>query len=137
MNCETITELNAMKAKAHLIASLIVLFSIFSCGNSNNKIKTELYFGLSNADGAISADEWKQFKSETIDNVIDGYTLINSEGYWTSSDSTFNEKSILLIYIHDDTSDESKKIDSLVITYKRKFRQESVLRTDQKVKAIF
>lgn len=125
-----------MKAKTFYWFLLLTFLSV-SCGNENKKIKTELYFGLSNAEGAISRKEWDQFQAESIDKVIDGYTIINAEGYWTSSDTTFREPSVLLIYIHEDTADESKRIDSLINIYKLKFRQESVLRTDYEVKALF
>jgi hypothetical protein len=126
-----------MKAKLLITAFLLLIFCFFSCGNDNSKIKTELYFGLSNANGAIPKNEWNQFQTETIDKVIDGYTIINGEGYWKANDSTYNEKTVILIYIHDDTTAESKKIDSLINIYKQKFSQESVLRTDQQLKAAF
>lgn len=125
-----------MKCKAHLTAFIALFFCILSCARSTT-IKTELYFGLSNADGNIPYEDWNTFRSKTVDNLFDGYTVLNGEGYWKSAGKQFHENCIVLVYIHEDTTHEDKKIDSVIYAYKRTFKQESVLRTDQPVNAVF
>ena len=129
------TTINSFKTILTVI-TLALIFFITSCSNSN-KIKTELYFGLSYAGESISDTEWNTFKEEAIDKTLSGYTLIKGDGYWKTNNTEFNEKSMILIYLHEDTSVEERKLNTIISTYKEKFNQESVLRVDQSVHASF
>ena len=131
MKFATITN-SRFKTIVAVITFIAFIFFITSCSN-NNKVKTELYFGLSNEDGAITQTEWNTFKEKTIDKTLNGYTLINGDGYWKTDNTEFKEKSIILIYLHEDTPAEERKINTIISTYKEKFNQESVLRVDQAV----
>jgi hypothetical protein len=79
-----------------------------------------------------------RFQTETLDETLDGYTLIKGNGYWEGSNSkTYSEGAIILIYIHEDSPTEDEKIKTLIEKYKKSFSQESVLQTDQRIEAVF
>jgi hypothetical protein len=111
-----------------------------SCGSSkqSREMKTELYFGLSNEQGTISDSVWVEFKKNNIDEILGGYTMINARGYWTSySGKKVSEDSRVLILIHNDSEVTNRKIDSIINLYKSEFNQESVMKTQQKIKVEF
>lgn len=125
--------------KYRIILSFLLLV-LLSCGGVKKitQTKTELYFGLSNNEGPISDSTWLDFKKNHIDNILNAYTLIDANGYWTSNEGvTINEASKILVYIHKKSEVENKKIDSIINLYKRIYNQESVLKIEQKVKVKF
>ena len=123
------------KFKLFLMA---IVFCSISCNHKPDTIKTELYFGLSNVNGPIAEEDWNKFQTETLDKTLDGYTLIKGSGYWEGNNSqTYSEGTIILIYIHEDSPAEDKKINTLIEKYKKRFNQESVLQTDQIIEAVF
>jgi hypothetical protein len=117
---------------------LLILLCIISVSCKGDKIKTELYFGLSNADGPIAEEEWNSFKTGTLDKTLEGYTLIKGNGYWKGENlQTYTEETIILVYLHDDSPDEEQKINSVIEKYKKQFRQESVLQIDEAMEYSF
>ncbi len=122
------------------ILSIFLVVTLLSCSSvrSTTQIKSELYFGLSNEEGAISDRDWEAFKAKQIDQRLGGYTLVDSKGYWTNeAGQTLHEDSKILIYIHPKSDAIESKLDSIIEFYKLEFKQEAVLKTQQKVKAKF
>jgi hypothetical protein len=96
--------------------------------------RTELFFGLSRADGPDITDA--QFDS-FVDHVVsqrcpDGLTVLDGSGkFRDASGATIEEASrvVVLLYPPDDPS-SSERIEDIRRRYKKRFDQESVLRVD-------
>ena len=95
--------------------------------------RTELYFGLSRADGPdISDEEFQGF----LDSVVtprfpDGLTLLTGDGQFRgSSGIVVRERSKLLILFYPWNQTRNRAIERIRTTYKRDFHQEAVLRVD-------
>lgn len=96
--------------------------------------RTELYFGLSRADGPdITNDEFEEF----LDSVVtprfpDGLTLLTGNGQFRGeSGVVIKEPSKLLIVFYPWTSQRSHAVDRIRQIYKRDFQQQAVLRVDE------
>ena len=127
-----------MKGFSIIFTLLILLNSCQNKPEDKKQIKTELYFGMSNAAGPISSSEWLQFRKEVVENMLSGFTELKGEGYWKSESGTrYYENSVILLYIHEQSMEEEAKIDSLINLFKERFDQESVLQTDQEIDYFF
>jgi len=104
-------------------------------------IETDLYFGQSKPDGsAITEKEWNSFKENQIASVFKkGSTILHGSGNWYDSVShqLITEPTYVVVYFYKRSPQVSKQIDSLRYWYKTMFQQQSVLRVDKKVKAVF
>jgi len=128
--------------KVKLIIVLIIIFTtIQSCCRTPTytpQIKTELYFGLSNSKDPILDTAWIKFKEQKIEAILNGYTEINGNGFWKDSDGkSIYERSVIIVYVHEQSNLEDRKIDSLISLYKKEFHQESVLKTEHEIKTYF
>lgn len=116
---------------------LIFLFYLSAC-NTTRITETQLFFGQNRMDGTeITSEEWTDFKQTFLRSYFTaGFTELAAKGSWYDSALAQNitEPTILIIYIHPQTQAESLKIDSLRNVYKSIFQQQSVLRTDKKIK---
>ena len=95
--------------------------------------RTELYFGLSRADGPdISDGEFQGFlDSEVTPRFPDGLTLLTGDGQFRgSSGIVVRERSKLLILFYPWSSPRNRAVERIRTTYKREFHQEAVLRVD-------
>jgi Protein of unknown function (DUF3574) len=97
-------------------------------------IRTELFFGLSKADGSmIKPKEFQAFLDrEVTPRFPDGLTLLTGLGQFkNATGKIIQERSQLLILLYAfDTIDGSKKVEQIRQSYKTAFKQESVLRVD-------
>lgn len=104
-------------------------------------METNLYFGQSKPDGGqVSAAEWNEFREKYIADVFkDGSTIVNATGNWLDTDShqLITESTYVVTCFYKRSKMMSMRIDSLRNWYKTRFRQQSVLRIDRKVKASF
>jgi hypothetical protein len=104
-------------------------------------VETDLYFGLDKPGGGrLSEEEWAGFTAKYVSAVFrDGSTTVTALGSWRDpvSGKLITEPSRLLICIHPNTNQFSKRIDSLRNAYKKLFDQQSVLRVDKKVAVSF
>jgi len=104
-------------------------------------METDLYFGQSKPDGSmVSEKEWTRFKEDHIAKIFkEGSTVLNGAGSWYDpvSHKLITEPTYVVIYFYKKSSSVSAQIDSLRSRYKVMFQQQSVLRVDKKVKAIF
>jgi Protein of unknown function (DUF3574) len=107
-----------------------------SLPDSQLYVRTELFFGLGNADGSEVSDlEFNQFLTRTITPKFpDGLTLLSGRGQFRSSNGKIIKESsnlLILIYPFDRLIQSSQEIKSIRQIYKREFKQESVLRSDE------
>lgn len=119
---------------------LLLCFMLCSCTTAR-MIETDLYFGQSKPDGsAITEKEWNSFKENQIASVFKkGSTILHGSGNWYDSVShqLITEPTYVVVYFYKRSPQVSKQIDSLRYWYKTMFQQQSVLRVDKKVKAVF
>jgi Protein of unknown function (DUF3574) len=103
--------------------------------------KTELYFGLSKADGATISDaEFERFVDQTVTPRFPaGLTWLTAIGQFRSAQGTLvREASRLLILLYPlGDRDSHLKIEAIRSDYRRTFQQESVLRVDSQTCAAF
>jgi hypothetical protein len=102
--------------------------------------KNELYFGLSKPAGLkISEIEWQQFVNTVITpRFQEGLTVIDANGQYLNNAGTITrEKTKLVILIHDNNPGKNKMIQEVILNYKQKFQQESVLQVTSDVKVSF
>lgn len=127
---------------ALLIGSLLLLLSGLPAPADKGdaiQIKTELYMGLSDRNGKpIPKRKWQAFKTNELVKRLGGYTELPGNGYWINDDGKgFTEKSVVIVYVHEKSAEEDKKIDSLIKFFKKEFDQESVLQIDTEVAYFF
>lgn len=119
---------------------LIACLLLCSCTVSN-MVQTDLYFAQKRPDGSlISEADWQRFRNNQIAKVYkEGCTVINASGNWFDPDThqLITEPAHLVIYYYKKSAQKSQQIDSLRYWYKQLFQQQSVLRVDKKVKAVF
>jgi Protein of unknown function (DUF3574) len=99
-------------------------------------VRTELFFGLGKADGSEVSDlEFNRFLARAITPKFpDGLTLISGRGQFRSSNGKIIKESsnlLILIYPFHRLSQSDRDIQSIRQVYKQKFKQESVLRSDE------
>jgi Protein of unknown function (DUF3574) len=96
--------------------------------------RTELYFGSDKHDGTtVSEAEFMQFvDQEVTPRFPDGLTVLTGYGQFFDAEGVIEkERSMILILFYPLTNfDAGKRIQEIRDTYKRLFRQESVLRVD-------
>ena len=118
-----------------LLVSLFTI-SLLSC-SSTRAVETTLYFGMVKPAGRVSDDDWRSFANLHINKVYpNGSTMIRGEGSWydTATGSIIREETRVVISVNRMSPRLSTEIDSLRYYYKRLFNQQSVLRTDKKVR---
>ena len=95
--------------------------------------RTELYFGMSRADGPdVSEQEFRRFLARVVTpRFPDGLTVLSGDGqYRGSSGVVVREPSKVLILFYPFTHARSRSVDRIRERYKADFGQESVLRVD-------
>jgi hypothetical protein len=97
--------------------------------------RTELYFGRDKNDGTqVSDEEWAQFVDEVVTPKFpDGLTVLDGNGQYRLENGTIvKEKSkvMILLYTPKTKLVNSSKIDQIRNEYKKRFKQESVMRID-------
>ena len=103
--------------------------------------RTELFFGTGKPDGGEVTDkEFAAFSDQEITPAFpDGFTRLDGNGQWRGgSGSIVREHSHLIIVLYPFGDKAANgKIETLRTDYKKKFEQESVLRTDSVEKVSF
>jgi hypothetical protein len=99
--------------------------------------RTELFFGTAKPDGtAVTEEEWGRFLDEEVTpRFPDGLTVLSGIGQFRGSNGEIiQETSIVLILLYpvETRKSSSKKIEEIREAYKQAFRQESVLRVDDR-----
>jgi hypothetical protein len=103
-------------------------------------VRTELFFGRLRPDGTVVSDaEWRAF---VVDHVTprfpDGFTVLDALGqYRGRSGEIVSEPSKILVIFHPADGRSHAAIEELREAYRRRFRQESVLRVTSPARAGF
>ena len=96
--------------------------------------RTELFFGLSRSGQPdVSEAEFQSFlETEVTPRFPQGYTVLNAEGRWRDVDTgvTIKEPSRILVLIYSPSAESAHQIENIRTTYKNRFNQQAVLRTD-------
>jgi hypothetical protein len=113
--------------------------------------RSDLYFGRDIPGGAppggappgggtVSEQQWKNFSDSVISHYFpEGYTEWDANGRWKDTDTkqTITEPTKVVTFFGKKTKERSVALDSIAQRYLRRFRQQSVLRTDIKSKVKF
>lgn len=104
------------------------------CGNV-----TQLFFGLAvPGGGEIGEAEWQAFLAETVTpRFPDGFTVFDGRGQYRQDGAVIREPSRMLAVAHRCDSAAESALREIVDDYKRRFRQESVLRIDLRGRVSF
>ena len=103
-------------------------------------LKDELYFGLTKPGGeTVSESEWQEFvKAVITPRFREGLTVLDGSGqFLNSSGILIRENSKIVILIYENSPEKNRAIQEIIENYKRRFQQESVLRTSNEVKVSF
>ena len=103
-------------------------------------ISDRLYFGRSiPGGGTVSAADWAGFLRDVVTPRFPaGLTTWRAEGQWRdASGAIVQEESFVLELIHSANARSDTGIDEIIAEYKRRFRQESVLRVRDRVDVTF
>ncbi|HLK88555.1 MAG TPA: subclass B3 metallo-beta-lactamase [Polyangia bacterium] len=106
----------------------------------DEKIRTELYFGLSIKGGKkVTPAQWDRFlRDEVTPRFPLGFTIVDATGQWKNDRGKIvHEKSKVLILLHDDDDQSAANIEAIRGAYKQRFDQESVLRSNQAASVAF
>ena len=90
-----------------------------------------LYFGRNIRDSAFVSDSsWSVFLSEIVTpRFPNGFTVLNGEGQWKAEDGRIiQEKTFIIEKVHEISPAWDAAIQQIIAEYKKRFRQESVLR---------
>lgn len=103
---------------------------VMDCGGASApQLRTTLYFGLTQAKGAISELDWQIFlRDEVTRRFPEGLTAWEAEGQWRNPGGTIDhERSKVLLLVHADTVEARRAVQEVIATYRRLFDQQSVL----------
>lgn len=102
---------------------------------SKTFVRTDLFFGTATPDGVVTAEDFQRFLDEVVTPLFpDGLTVVKGEGQFRGENGiTVKETSFLLIVMYplDQEGSGDKKVEQIRAEYKRRHRQESVLRMDR------
>ena len=94
-------------------------------------VKDVLYFGRNRPDGGtVTDEEWRVFLDEVFTPRFPaGLTVADAAGQWQgASGRVEQERSEVVTLFHDGGTPARLALDEVVAEYKRRFRQEAVLR---------
>ena len=103
-------------------------------------VKTEVYFGREiPGGGSVSDAEWANFLDQTVTPQFpQGFTVVDAQGqYRDQSGMIVKERSKVVTFVCEISKDNENKIEQIRAEYKRRFKQESVLKVVQPAKVSF
>ncbi|MFK7969145.1 MAG: DUF3574 domain-containing protein [Bacteroidia bacterium] len=127
------------------IPFIVVLLFLTACVSTvplrkGALIKTELYFGMNiPGGGEVGPTEWAQFLGEEVTpRFSDGLTVFQAQGQWLGEDSVIaREQSRVVVLLYTYSEAREADIQALMAAYKKRFRQEAVMRVDSKIRLGF
>ena len=93
-------------------------------------VRTELFMGRNiPGGGEVSDDDWRAFMADFVTpRFPSGLTVLESSGQWRGANGVIErERGKILIVLTGDTA-SLRAADEIMAEYKKRFRQESVLR---------
>jgi hypothetical protein len=98
-------------------------------------VETRLFCGLTTPDGGVVSDDaWRAFVAEVVTpRFPDGLTVLDAHGQYRAADGIHREETRVLLVVHRDDARAEAAIVEIVAEYRRRFRQDSVLRVDSRV----
>ena len=109
-------------------------------GSARHALLDRLYFGRAIGDtGQVSDSAWAAFAREIITpRFPDGMTAWRARGQWRSGSGTIvHEPTVVLEIVHPANDSAEVAVREIVAEYKRRFRQEAVLRVTSDVRVTF
>ena len=115
---------------AALLASCAAAERLTCSSGQQAMISETLYFGTDKPDGAVTAEDWQSFLSDSVTpRFPQGLSVWQASGQWKSdAGALVRESSYVLNIVHPDSAATEAALNEVVNTYKTKFRQEAVLR---------
>ena len=107
-----------------------------SCRADEQRLVSEtLYFGTAKPGGTVEPAEWSRFLQDSVTpRFPEGLTVWQASGQWRGADGTIVEEgSRVLTLVHADDAANSRNVEEIAAEYKRRFKQEAVLRTREPV----
>ncbi len=129
----------------HLFIALVIL-TYPSCapalrtGPAEDVVVEQLFFGRNMPGGQVVSDSaWSRFLSEVVTpRFPDGLTVFQAAGQWRGADGKIErEASFVLELVHAASAAADSNIVFIMTEYKRRFRQEAVLRVVIPAKASY
>jgi hypothetical protein len=102
-----------------------------SVGVAEAWVADRLFFGRNvPGGGTVSEEEWTAFLAEVVTpRFPDGLTVLRAEGQWRDGQgAVIREHSFVLEIAHPATPAADAALEEIAAEYKRRFRQESVMR---------
>lgn len=132
------------KPKTMIYSSKLRIWAISCCislASCASYQRSDLYFGRDiPGGGQVSEQEWKAFSDSVISGYFpEGYTEWDANGRWkdTETGKTITEPTKVVTFFGKMTKERNASLDSIAQRYLRRFRQQSVLRTDSRSKVKF
>jgi hypothetical protein len=107
---------------------------------SQSLIAERLYFGRSiPGGGMVSDEEWAAFLAEVVTpRFPSGLTVWRAEGQWReASGHIAKEPTLVVELIHPAKAEADAAVQEIVQEYRRRFRQEAVMRTRDRLEVGF
>ena len=100
-------------------------------------VRTQLFFGADKPDGTeVTEQEWSGFLDrEVTSRFPDGLTVLTGVGQFRDASGVVTQESskvLILLYPSKRSKESDRKIEMIREAYKRVFKQESVLRVDDR-----
>lgn len=100
-------------------------------------VRTQLFFGADKPDGTeVTEQEWSSFLDrEVTSRFPDGLTVLTGVGQFRDASGVVNQESskvLILLYPSKKSKESNRKIEMIREAYKRDFKQEAVLRVDDR-----
>ena len=103
-------------------------------------MRTELYFGLSRADGTTVSDaDWEAFlATEVTPRFPEGLTVLAAKGQWrTDAGAITREASRMVVIVHPGSAAERERLNAIRAAYTARFAQSSVLLVESPARVSF
>jgi hypothetical protein len=98
-----------------------------------------LFLGRSMGDrGEVAEGDFQRFLGEVVTPLFaDGLTVLDATGQFEAGDRIVQERTKILLILVPDAEPARARIGRVVQSYRQRFRQESVLRTEREVCVAF
>jgi uncharacterized protein DUF3574 len=123
-------------------AAFAVVAILTSCAHAalETSIDDRLYFGRTiPSGGTVTEADWSAFLKEVVTPEFpEGFSVWRSQGQWRDPSGTiWREDGFILEVTHPDDPKFDASIRTVIDTYKKRFKQDSVLQLRERVEAHF